>query len=98
ARAAVIRQLLERLAVRSAFVRILRGGETAALGRAALDSGWVAPYEIVTDPRFRQQGCAAQLMLHIQQWGRQNGARSGYLQVIVNNAPALRLYARMGYR
>ncbi len=98
ARAAVIRQILERLAVRSAFIRILRAGETVALGRAALDGGWVAPYEIVTDPRYRQQGYGAQLMLRIQQWGMQNGAHSSYLQVMANNTPALRLYARAGYR
>lgn len=96
-RAATTRQLLERLAVTSAFVRVYRDGETVALGRGALEHGWVGFYEIVTDERYRQQGLGRQLMLNILKWGRDNGARSAYLQVMKANTPAVRLYSSLGF-
>lgn len=97
-RAAVINVILERLAIRSAFIRLRRDGETVALGRGALEQGWVGPYEVITDARFRQQGLGRQLMLHLLKWGKDNGARGAYLQVVVENAPAQRLYAQLGFR
>jgi hypothetical protein len=77
ARAAVINVILERLSIQSVFLRLCRNGETVALGRGALDSfaapegyqGYVGPYEIITDPRFRQQGLGRQMMLHVLKWG-----------------------------
>lgn len=97
-RAATTRIVLERLAVESAFIRLRLDGETVALGRAALDQGWVAPYEIATDPRFRQRGYGFQLMQSILRWGIENGAHSAYLQVMVHNTPAVRLYSKLGFR
>lgn len=97
-RAATTRTVLERLAVASAFVRLRVGGETVALGRGALDQGWVGFYEIATDERFRQQGYGFQLMQSILRWGIENGAHSAYLQVMVNNTPAVRLYSKLGFR
>ncbi|MEP7292719.1 MAG: GNAT family N-acetyltransferase, partial [Chloroflexota bacterium] len=75
ARSNVINSILGQLAVESAFIRLRLNGETVALGRASLDQGWVAPYEIVTDPRFRRQGFGRQLMLNLLHWGRQHGAQ-----------------------
>jgi ribosomal protein S18 acetylase RimI-like enzyme len=96
-RAATTRQLLERLAVRSAFVRVCRAGQTVALGRGALEHGWVGFYEIVTDERYRQQGLGRQLMLSILKWGKDNGAHHAYLQVMTQNTPAVRLYTSLGF-
>jgi ribosomal protein S18 acetylase RimI-like enzyme len=96
-RAATTRQLLERLAIKSAFVRLCRDGETVALGRGALEHGWVGFYEIVTDERFRRQGLGRQLMLNILKWGRDNGAHHAYLQVMSKNAPAVRLYSSLDF-
>jgi len=97
-RSAVINRMLKRLTVASAFFCVRRGGETVALGRGALDQGWVGPYEIITDERFRQQGLGRQLMLHILRWGKDNGAHSAYLQVVAENQPARRMYQQFGFR
>lgn len=97
ARAAVIRLLLERLSIESSFVRLRVGGETVALGRGALDNGWVGFYEIATAPAFRQQGWGTRLMQTIIGWGIERGAQQAYLQVMTSNAPALRLYSKLGF-
>ncbi len=98
ARAAVINRILGELAVESVFVRLRRDGETVALGRGSLDQGWIAPYEVITDARYRQQGLGTQLMLYILKWGKDCGARGAYLQVVRTNAAAQRMYGSLGFR
>jgi ribosomal protein S18 acetylase RimI-like enzyme len=97
-RAATTRLLLERVAVECVFMRLRLNGETVALGRGVLDLGWIGFYEIATDERYRQQGLGSQLMLNILHWGKQKGAHSAYLQVMVTNPPALRLYEKLGFQ
>ena len=97
ARSEVINQILRGLVIDSAFVRLRRDGETIALGRAALDQGWIAPYEIIVNERYRQQGLGKKLMLAILQWGKSHGAKQAYLQVMTDNAPAVRLYTSLGF-
>ncbi|GIQ70557.1 hypothetical protein XYCOK13_33810 [Xylanibacillus composti] len=55
-------------------------------------------YDIVTDINFRNRGFAEQMILHLLRWGRENGARYSYLAVVANNAPAWRLYSKLGYK
>jgi N-acetylglutamate synthase len=97
ARSEVINQILKGLVIESAFVRLRRDGETVALGRGALDQGWIAPYEIIVDEHCRQQGLGRSLMLTILQWGKEQGAQNAYLQVMSDNAPAIRLYSGLGF-
>ncbi len=97
ARSAVIRRLLQSLSVESAFVRLRRDGETLALGRGSIEQGWMGPYEIITDGRYRRQGHGQQLMLHLLKWAKGRGAHHAYLQVIVENAAAQAMYRSLGF-
>ncbi|HVU12527.1 MAG TPA: GNAT family N-acetyltransferase [Phototrophicaceae bacterium] len=97
-RATVTRQILDQLAVPAGFARLRCDGETAALGMGVLDQGWIGLYEIVTDAQSRQRGFGRRLVESLLQWGRQNGAHSAYLQVMISNAPALHLYQSLGFR
>lgn len=97
ARAAVIRRVLHALTVESVFVRLRRAGETVALGRGSLDQGWLGPYEIITDPRYRRQGYGRQLMLHLIRWGLARGAHHAYLQVVASNDAAQAMYRSLGF-
>jgi ribosomal protein S18 acetylase RimI-like enzyme len=37
-------------------------------------------------------------MRNLLAWGKQNGAQHAYLQVMLNNVPALHLYSQLGFK
>jgi GNAT superfamily N-acetyltransferase len=93
-----VRQMLYANANPQAFVRLQENGATIALGVAALERGYVGIYHVVTAAHKRRQGIGTQLMRHLVQWAKDQGAQHAYLQVMNDNPPALYLYAKMGFR
>src|SRR5258708_37324392 len=71
---------------------------TAVVGLAVAERGYVGLFDIVTAGAYRNRGLGTQLLLHLMQWGKANYAHSAYLQVMRNNSPALNLYAKLGFR
>lgn len=79
------------------FFTLRHDGIAVACGMGAVERGYIGLYDIVTDPERRNQGLGEQLLLRILGWARGQGAHSGYLQVLAANAPAMRLYGKLGY-
>ena len=69
----------------------------AAFGMAAVEDGYVGIFEILSAPAARRQGHARRLVAHLMAWGAAHGAHTAYLQVAATNAPALALYAKLGF-
>jgi GNAT superfamily N-acetyltransferase len=80
-----------------AFASIRVDGRTVAVGRAAVDDGWLGVMAVEVDPGHRRAGLASAVMAALWQWGAAAGAVRGYLQVSADNAPAVALYSRLGY-
>lgn len=98
ARHTVTKALFENLAPCAAFVRLLAGDHTAALGLAVVERGWMGIYNVAVAPELRQRGIGRMLMQTLINWGVAEGATYGYLQVMLNNPTALHLYARLGFQ
>lgn len=70
----------------------------AASGLAAHDDGWLGFRSVEVDPDRRRQGLALRVMAALTGWGAEQGATTAYLHVLADNAPALALYERLGFR
>lgn len=92
------RLMLESIVPPKAFASLREAGTPLALGVAVAEHGYVGLSSIVTAIEARNQGLGRRLVGHLLAWGQRQGAHTAHLAVMVDNAPALRLYARFGFR
>lgn len=91
-------QILRAILPARGFATITVEGRIVACGLGVFQDGWIGLYDIVTDSAYRRQGHGLELVQALLAWGKDHGAQRGYLQVMLDNPPALALYARLGYR
>ena len=72
--------------------------EAVAVGLAVADGTWLGLFDIATDPARRRQGYGRALVDGLLAWGGQEGAKRVFLNVMADNAPAIALYERLGFR
>ncbi|MCC6187601.1 MAG: GNAT family N-acetyltransferase [Anaerolineales bacterium] len=97
ANAATQHQMLSQLVPSAAFATLAAESQIVAAGLAVAEDGCAGFFDIVTHPDHRGRGHAQRLMAALLTWGRARGAHTAYLQVMLTNQPALRLYARLGF-
>lgn len=93
-----LHQMLTSIVPQKCFAAILQADQIIACGLGVRQGDYTGFYDIVTDKPFRQRGYGKRLMRSLLAWGKQNGARCAYLQVMLNNPPALQLYAQLGFK
>lgn len=72
--------------------------EDKAVGLAVREGDYVGFFDIVVSPEHRREGLGWALMSSLVEWGRQQGAKTAYLQVTATNEAAKQLYASLGFR
>jgi GNAT superfamily N-acetyltransferase len=95
--AAAWRGILQRIGPHTGFAALQIDGQPAAVGLGVAERGWLGLFSLVTHPDFRRRGAAISLIHALVQWGQVHHASRVYLQVMIDNAPALSLYARLGF-
>ncbi|KAF0813807.1 Ribosomal-protein-alanine acetyltransferase [Andreprevotia sp. IGB-42] len=91
------RQMLAAYACPVAFGAVLEQGRIVACGFAVRQWDSVLLFDIVTDPALRRRGHARRLVASLLAWGYETGAAQAVLQVVAANAPAVALYAGLGF-
>jgi N-acetylglutamate synthase len=83
---------------RVAFAELRRDGSVLAIGRGAVDDGWLGVTAVEVEPGRRRQGLATAVMSALCRWAvEQHGATRSYLQVTADNHAAVALYERLRY-
>lgn len=88
---------LSRIPAPARFARLDLDGQTAALGAIAVDGEWVGIFGMRTAPGHRRKGLARRILRVLLNEAQALGARRAYLQVEADNAPAIALYAGLGF-
>jgi ribosomal protein S18 acetylase RimI-like enzyme len=76
---------------READASVLAGGQTAREGEL------VGLYDVFTAEPARRRGLATALCTQLMITAREQGARTAYLQVSADNAPAIATYRKLGF-
>jgi GNAT superfamily N-acetyltransferase len=75
-----------------------RDGQVVSCGLGVQDGEYLGVFDMVTALEHRRRGYARELLSYILGWGKRQGARTAYLQVLDANIPASQLYSRLGFR
>lgn len=95
--AATMARMLAASHVRQLYASLRHDGETVACGRAAVETGMIGLFDIVTAKAHRRKGYGRAVVTALLQAGREAGARTAYLQVTVANTAAQALYRKLGF-
>jgi N-acetylglutamate synthase len=81
------------------FVGVLDGDTVVAKGRVAGEGGdWAGITDVWVSPDHRRRGLALVVMQALLEWAAERGATTVYLQARGDNAAAVALYGRLGFR
>lgn len=90
-------RILQQAAGRSHFLIIRKDGRIVGVGMGVLEAQTIGIFDMFTHPEVRRRGFGRSIMMALLQWGKQNGAKTAYLQVVAENQPAQNLYASLGF-
>jgi ribosomal protein S18 acetylase RimI-like enzyme len=92
-----LREILSNIVPRHCFASLRFNHRVVACGLGVLQADYLGLFDIVTDKDFRRRGYGQQVVKSILAWGKENKAQTAYLQVMLDNTPALHLYAKLGF-
>ncbi len=76
---------------------LFQDDKCVACGIGVQDELYIGLFDIVVAKDYRNHGIGSLLIQHILKLGKNCGAQKAYLQVMLNNPAALRLYQKLGF-
>ncbi|MCL6458738.1 MAG: GNAT family N-acetyltransferase [Gorillibacterium sp.] len=79
------------------YAQLMIEGHTVACGLAVMQNGHVGLFDIVTDKDYRRQGIGEAMVIHLLRYAVDRGVGQAYLQVLIENTAAMKLYDKLGF-
>ena len=95
---ALKRGMLEAIATPAAYLLLSDDAGPIGVGTAIVDGEWVGLFDIALVESARGRGLGQPLSAELLRWANNRGARRAYLQVVIDNPPALKTYAKLGFK
>jgi len=95
---ATFKKIIDSIAMEKIVVRKETGGKIAGCGYGVIGSGYVGVFDIVVNEKHRGKGYGREIVETIMSEAGKRGVRKSFLQVMINNPIAMKLYEKMGYR
>ena len=92
------KKILDNITVEKVVVHKEVDGEIAGCGYGAIERNYVGIFDIVVKENFRGRGYGREIVETILSEAAKRGIKESYLQVMINNPVAMRLYEKLGYR
>jgi GNAT superfamily N-acetyltransferase len=80
------------------YATLTKNNRPVAYGSLVVERGYMALLNLVVDETHRGRGFGWELSQSLLSAAKATGAHTAYLQVMQNNAPAVNLYAKLGYK
>ncbi|HET7033224.1 MAG TPA: GNAT family N-acetyltransferase [Casimicrobiaceae bacterium] len=80
------------------YALVRAGDRVVCTAQVAIDGSLVGVFDVITAPDARGKGYASLACASLLSWAWQHGANGAYLQVQVDNAPAIAAYRKFGFK
>jgi N-acetylglutamate synthase len=94
----VYKQIIDSIQFPKCLFTLTLNDAVIGCGLGVVEDKYIGLFDIVVDPQYRNLGFGKMLVENILKWGKNKGAETAWLQVLANNAPAIRLYEKVGFK
>ena len=94
----VLKKIIDQIILPKGLFSLKLDGLIVGCGLGVIENQYIGLFDIVIDKQYRNQGLGQTLIENILRWGKSKGAETGYLQVLSDNASAIRLYEKVGFK
>lgn len=93
-----LKAMLRNIKMPKCFAYIKEKNSIVACGLGVLEQDLIGLFDIVVATGFRGKGFGNRILNGMLLWGKNECAKLGYLQVMVDNKTALALYTKIGFK
>ncbi|MHA1637936.1 MAG: GNAT family N-acetyltransferase [Candidatus Thorarchaeota archaeon] len=91
------KDLMLRSPLKKAFGSVIVDNEIAGVGLCILEGEYAGLYNMTTCSKYRKRGVAKSIGRGLTEWAGTYGAKKMYLQVEIENEPAMGMYSSLGF-
>ncbi|MBN1181482.1 MAG: GNAT family N-acetyltransferase [Bacteroidales bacterium] len=94
----VLRKIIDKISLPKCVLTVKQESKIIGCGLGVLEDKYIGLFDIAVDSQYRNNGFGLLIVTNLLKWGRIRAAEFGYLQVFTNNASAVRLYKKIGFK